>query len=100
MSEKRPMEPPAIPRHMASIFLGPRPGSNAWPLLRLETAAGDVMGEDINAWIRGGLFEPEPIDGEINVIKGGQAGPYGDIPDVDLNFRYYITAAGEYARAK
>jgi hypothetical protein len=80
-------------------FIGPRPGSNAFPLLELKTPGCKFLGEEIDTWIRQGLLRAEPVVGEVSFIKGGDAGPYGEIPDVALTHRYELTDAG-YAALK
>lgn len=80
-------------------FLGPRPGSNAFPLLALRDVGGDIAGEEIDAAVRAGLLVATPVCGDVKVIKGGDAGPYGEIPDVECTHRYAVTDVGRRAIA-
>lgn len=74
-------------------FRGPRPSNNVWSFLRLETPAGDIMGEEIDALIRSELLIAEPVSGEIEAILGGPS-PYGEIPDIEMTHKYRATPAG------
>lgn len=77
-------------------FLGPRPGSNAFPLLQLGMGESRIDGELIDSMIRAGHLEAFPST-DSTTIKGGDAGPYGEIPDVELMLRYELTPAGRIA---
>lgn len=81
-------------------FRAPRPGSNAMPLLELRAADGRMPGEEVDRWVRDGLLTAEPVDGEPEVMRGGNAGPYGEIPDVEMTHRYRLTEAGRRRLAR
>lgn len=73
-------------------FRGPRPGSNAFPLLEIRDYGIKISGERIDALVRAGALVGTPVSGPCEVIKGGHAGPYGEIPDVELNHRYEVAS--------
>lgn len=75
---------------LAQGFLGPRPGSNAFPLVELRDDDGDVPGERIAELARIGILVGIPAGEEIECLKGGDGGDMGEIPDVELTHRYYI----------
>ncbi|MBV5269003.1 MAG: hypothetical protein JZU55_02630 [Afipia sp.] len=77
-------------------FLGPRPGCNAFPLLQLGDGPSRIDGEQIDAMIRLGYLEAAAASRSETII-GGDAGPYGEIPDVELMLVYSITPAGRAA---
>jgi hypothetical protein len=77
-------------------FMGPRPGSNAFPLLQLGKDGSRIDGEVLDAMFRAGHFEVTPARAPSH-IRGGDAGPYGEIPDVDLDFAWRLSAAGRAA---
>jgi hypothetical protein len=81
-------------------FRGPRPGSNTFPLLQLGRGEDRITGEDLERLIRIGWLHAEPITGEAEIIKGGHAGPLGEIPDVDITHRYSLTDAGRVGISK
>lgn len=85
---------PTVAAMLRKGFLGPRPGSNAFPLLQLGKNPDAIFGEDIERLLREGLLTTEPGIGDAPIIKGGDAGPYGEIPDIDLTHRYWLTASG------
>lgn len=71
-------------------FRGPRPGSNAFPLLQLKDLGIHILGEKLDALIRAGILIGKPVTGPMTCIKGGNAGPYGEIPDVELTHSYWL----------
>jgi hypothetical protein len=73
-------------------FQGPRPGSNAFPLLELRKGDVKISGERLDAMIREKVLEGWPRADPHSVIKGGDAGPYGEIPDVELIYNYRLAA--------
>ena len=78
-------------RILANGFQGPRPGSNAFPLLSLKKDGTEVTGERIDELFRAGILVAIPRDGlPVSEIKGGNAGPYGEIPDVELTHNYRL----------
>ena len=72
-------------------FRGPRPGSNAFPLLEIRDFGVKIPGEKIDALIRAGVLVGTPVAGPVQCIKGGLAGPYGEIPDVELSHKYRLS---------
>jgi hypothetical protein len=72
----------------AAPFRGPAPVNNYWSLLALRDDAGEIPGEEIAAVVRAGLLRASPVNGSVAVIAGGDAGPYGEIPDVEMTHRY------------
>jgi len=52
------------------------------------------LGEDIERWLRDGLLSAAPVSGAVEAIKGGNAGPYGEIPDVEMTHSYRLTERG------
>lgn len=79
-------------------FIGPRPGSNAFPLLQLGEGESRIDGEVLDAMFRAGHFDITPARSPSQ-IKGGDAGPYGEIPDADLDFAWRLNDAGLKALA-
>jgi hypothetical protein len=72
-------------------FQGPRPGSNAFPLLEIRDSGVKIPGERIDALLRAGVLVATPRAAPpYAVIKGGNAGLYGEIPDVELTHNYYL----------
>ena len=71
-------------------FQGPRPGSNAMPLLEFRKDGVKISGERIDALIRAGELIATPRDKIAHTIQGGNAGPFGEIPDVELSFNYRL----------
>jgi hypothetical protein len=80
-------------RQLEGGFIGPRPGSNALPLLQLGDGASRINGDVLDALWRDGKLSATPSQQE-HQIKGGMAGPFGEIPDVELNFAWRLTSAG------
>lgn len=81
-------------------FMGPRPGSNAFPLLQLGADDSRIDGEILDAMFRAGHFDISPAVKPAEQIRGGDAGPFGEIPDVDLDFQWRLSEAGKRAIAK
>jgi hypothetical protein len=77
-------------------FMGPRPGSNAFPLLQLGKDDSRIDGEILDTMFRAGYFDITPAQSP-DQIKGGDAGPYGEIPDVDLDFAWRLNESGRKA---
>jgi len=78
-------------RVLARGFQGPRPGSNAFPLLSLKKEGVEVTGERIDELLRAGILHASPRAGKpIAEIKGGNAGPHGEIPDIELTHDYRL----------
>lgn len=71
-------------------FQGPRPANNVWPLLQLQKDGVVLTGERIEELFRHGIIIAEPRKQVSNTIPGGNAGPFGEIPDIDLSFNYYL----------
>jgi hypothetical protein len=71
-------------------FHGPRPGSNAFPLLEIRECGVKIPGERIDALLRTNVLVATPRDAPYAVIKGGNAGPYGEVPDVELTHNYSL----------
>lgn len=74
-------------------FVGPRPGSNSFPFVQLGKDDSRIDGEELEALFRSGYLTARPAR-ETSELKGGDAGPYGEIPDVELSFAYELTPAG------
>lgn len=79
-------------RVLARGFRGPRPGSNAFPLLEIRDLGVKISGERIDALIRAKHLIGTPVAGAVQVIKGGNAGPFGEIPDVELSYSYRLNS--------
>lgn len=77
-------------------FIGPRPGSNAFPLLQLGKGESRIDGEILEAMFRAGHFDVAPAVSPDS-IKGGDAGPYGEVPDVELDFSWRLNDMGRNA---
>jgi hypothetical protein len=87
----------AIASMKARCWLAPRPGSNFLPLLRLETGASDVMGEDLQALFELGLLVAHPLPADAPIIAGGWGGErYGEVPDIDCDFRWELSERGAH----
>ena len=71
-------------------FQGPRPGSNAMPLLELRKNGIVISGERIDELERAGVLVATPRDRVVHTIRGGDAGPYGEIPDIELSFNWHL----------
>jgi hypothetical protein len=57
----------------------------------LKVGEIEVTGERIDELLRAGLLAATPRDGKkIAEIKGGNAGPYGEIPDVEMTHDYRL----------
>jgi hypothetical protein len=69
-------------------FLGPAPINNYWSLLALKDDDGEIAGEEIELAVRRGLLWAERITSAPPEIKGGDAGPYGEVPTIELTHRY------------
>lgn len=71
----------------------PRPGSNFLPMLCLETAGGDVDGEDMDALQRLGFLAAYPAGPHAKpfVQEGGMTELFGEIPDIDLDHVWKLT---------
>ena len=80
-------------------FLGPRPGSNSFPLLQLGKGELRIDGEQLDTMNRSGWLNAVPSSTH-STIEGGDAGPYGEVPDVELLFHYQLTPAGRAALAE
>ena len=83
-------------RVLANGFVGPRPGSNAFPLLQLGKGESRIDGEVLDTMFRAGHFDITKAQ-TPDRIKGGDGGPFGEIPDVDLDFVWTLTDAGRDA---
>lgn len=80
---------------LAKGFCGPRPGANIFYLTELRVSDGtSIDGETIDALTRSGLLVAEPKIGAVDTIKGGDAGPYGEIPDISITHRYRLSDLG------
>ena len=84
-------------RLLTGGFVGPRPGSNFWPMLVLDNEGdAQVDGEDIDGWARQGFFDVWPAkDGRS--LKGGETELYGEIPDIEFTHCYELNSAGRSA---
>lgn len=77
-------------------FCAPRPGNNFFPLLELKKGGVTIEGERIDALIRAGLLVGSPVSKPKKPIKGGDLGPHGEIPDIEITHRYALkTATGQ-----
>ena len=77
-------------------FVGPRPGSNFFPLLSLHVAGEELDGERIEELVRAGHLSHSPVQSET-FVSGGDCGPYGIIPDIDLTHKYFLTSGARAA---
>ncbi|MCJ2090878.1 hypothetical protein MKK88_33580 [Methylobacterium sp. E-005] len=79
-------------------WLACRPGSNFMPYCYLQTPSGDVDGEQMESLWRAGLLSAEPYSGSLRAsLGGGDYGPYGHIPEFELNFDWTVSPAGRAA---
>jgi hypothetical protein len=61
-----------------------------FPLLEIRDSDVKISGERIDALLRANVLVATPRDAPYAVITGGNAGPYGEIPDVELTHNYYL----------
>lgn len=76
-------------------FRGTKPETNFAGFLELCDGDVTVPGEEILRWVRLGWLEAFPVTGTVDIIKGGNAGPYGEIPDIEITHSYFLTPLGE-----
>ncbi len=75
-------------------FCGPRPGSNAWPLVEFEHPDGPIGGEIIDDLIRRGLFIGTPKSEPV--ILHPDKDDLADF-EVDCAFDYDLSPRGRAA---
>lgn len=78
---------------LAHGFCGPRPGSNFFPMLEIKDYGVQIPGEKLEALVRAKVLIGSPVSGPIACIKGGNFGPYGDIPDIEMSYKYFLADA-------
>lgn len=67
-------------------FIGPRPGSNYWPMVVLKFAGETILGQRINDLCASGELIATPVEGELHTLVGN-----GDtLPDVECTHHFVI----------
>lgn len=73
-------ELPTIRGRLAKVldrgFRGPRPGSNVFVFVELAVEGETLAGED------------------VETIRGGDCGPFGEVPDIECTHVYRLTPLG------
>ena len=67
-------------------FVGPRPGSNYWPMVVLKFAGETIPGQRINDLCAAGELIAEPVLGDLHTLDGGGL----DLPDVECTHHFKI----------
>lgn len=86
-------------RLVADGFRGPRPGSNALPLLGLTDGRVTVTGAEIDTLWRAGYLAVRPVAGHVEVMPETVT-PQGEVPEVEMTHNYELSEAGQQARAR
>jgi hypothetical protein len=80
-------------RLVAEGFRGPRPGSNALPMLGLTDGGVTVTGAEIDALWRAGMLAVRPVHGGVEVMPAS-VGPQGEVPEVEMTHNYELSEEG------
>lgn len=73
----------------ATPFAGPAPTNNYWSFLALrDDGEGEIAGEEIERAVRRGVLRAERLPSAPIEVEGGDAGPYGEVPTIELTHRY------------
>jgi hypothetical protein len=86
-------------RLVAEGFRGPRPGSNALPLLGLTDGRVTVTGAEIEGLWRAGFLAVRPVAGRVEVMPETVT-RNGEVPEVEMTHNYELSEAGRKARAR
>jgi hypothetical protein len=84
-------------RLLGEGFRGPRPGSNALALLGLSDGDVTITGEQIDMLLKAGFLTVRHVHGAVEVLPAS-AGPYGEVPEVEMTHNYRLSAAGRRVR--